>query len=122
MKKYSEEQRVELVKEYYKRGESSTSSIRAFSSKRTNQPKVGHHTVTNLVNKFERTGSVLDDKEGMKTAKRTVRTLKIIDRVRDFHRGDSSLSTWSIARNLDISQPSAHRILRKDLGLMPYKI
>jgi len=54
MKKYSKEERVELVKEYYKSGESSTSTIRAFSSKHKNQPKVGHHTVTNLVNKFER--------------------------------------------------------------------
>jgi len=80
MIRYSVGERVALVEEYYKRGESSTSYIRAFSSKHKNQPKVGHHTVTNLLNELEQTGSVVDDKEGMRTAERIVRVPEIIEK------------------------------------------
>lgn len=58
----------------------------------------------------------------MKTKPRTSRTPDIIDQAREVHSASPGISTRNLARDLDVSQSSANRILRRDLGYTPYKI
>lgn len=111
-----------MVEDYFKKGDNATSAARSWSSKHKNKPKPNRGTFENLVSKFRRTGSVHDDKELMKTKPRTARTPEIIEQAREEIVTTPGISERELGRNLGISQPSAHRILRKDLGFTPYKI
>lgn len=122
MNKYSNQEKAEMVEDYFKKGDDATLAARAWSSKHKNERKPSLATFSNLAGKFRRTGSVWDDKDAMKTSKIKVRTPDIIDQVRERISVDSSTSTRSIARDLDISQSTAHHIMKKDLGLTPYKL
>ena len=75
-----------------------------------------------MAEKFRRTGSVHDDVEAMKTTPRSARTPGIIEKPRERVSSDPGIPTRDLARDLDISQRSAHRILRKDLGFTLYNI
>lgn len=58
----------------------------------------------------------------MKTKEITVRTPENIDAVRKSFENNPQQSTRSASIDLEISRTSVQRILRKDLGIYPYKI
>lgn len=122
MNKYSIEDRVFLAITYYERQHNITETLRGWSTKHKNRAKPATTTVKALIQRFERTGSVADDKDLLKTAERTARTPDNIDAVKDAIEENPNLSIRSISRNLDLSSSSVQRILRKDLGIFPYKI
>lgn len=122
MNKYSTEDRVFFTISYYERNRSVADTLRAWSSKHKNRPKPLAATVRALIEKFERTGSVLDDKEALKTAEKTVRTPENMELLRESIETNPSLSIRDLERDHSIPRSTVHRILRKDLGIFPYKI
>lgn len=71
MNKYSVEDRIFMVKLYYKTGENVTNTLNWWSVEFTDRPKPNRGTIQRLIQKFERTGSVLDDVEARKRKPRT---------------------------------------------------
>lgn len=75
-----------------------------------------------MIKRYERTGSVQDDKESLKTKRLTVRTDENLERVIHYQERDPTNSIRGASRDLNISRSTIHRIYRKDLGIFPYKI
>lgn len=122
MNKYSQEERIFLVKAYYKYGESQAEALRKWSTAFKNKEKPSTTTVTKLIDKFERTGSVLDDVEARKSKPKTSRTPELLERVKQVVQEEPSISTRRLSQRLNVSVTTAWKILNKDLKLHPYKI
>ena len=122
MNKLSIGERTELVKYYYIRDQSPTLAVRSFMSSRKNALSPTIDTVRNLIQKFERTGSVSDEVEGRKNKEKNVRTPDLIEKAIEIHEANPQLSVRELARELDVSASTAFRIRRHDLGHFAYKI
>lgn len=122
MDKYSKEDRIFLYEAYIQSGKCVTSTLRKWSSAFKNKPKPSRSTVERLVERFKETGSVMDNKDALRTAKRHVRTPDMIETVRGRICADPKKSVNDLARDLNISASSAYRILHDDLNLHPYKV
>lgn len=82
---------------------------------------LSYNMIKSLVKKFERKGDLNDDTDGMRTKMRTVRTPEVIEQAREMVERDSGISTRNLARNLDTSYYTSHKILREDLKKYLYK-
>ena len=60
MERYSTHERILIVKTYFRSGENLTNTIRALRNDFGNHKRPSRATVKKLVEKFNRTGSVLD--------------------------------------------------------------
>jgi len=83
MSRYSIEDRIFIVKNWYQTGESPANLLRRWSSTFKNRPKPSKSTVLDLVAKFERIGTVADDREAMRTTPVTARTPENIQASRE---------------------------------------
>ena len=120
MDKYTIEQRVQIIKIYYQNNESVRKAFRALREfyGRNNRP--AESTIRRLVNKFQSSGTVTDTIVPVR--QRNARSKANIAAVNGSVHENSNLSVPRRSQELGISQTSTLRILRKGLGLHPYKI
>ena len=120
MDKYTIEQRAQIVKAYYQNNESVRKTFRALREfyGRNNRPV--ESTIRRLVNKFESSGTVTDTIVPVR--QRNARSEANIAAVNESVPENPNLSIPRRSQELGIYQTSTWRILRKDLGLHPYKI
>lgn len=120
MVSYTIEQRVQIIKFYYQNKCSvvqTLRSLRPFFGRRSGPSK---STLQRLVSKFETTGSVNDQLTPVR--QRNARSVENIAAVRESVQDNPRQSIPRRAQELGLSQSSTWRILRRDLGLHPYKI
>jgi len=122
MDRISIKDRIELVKNYYKHAESATNALRKSNVGRNYRKRPSTQAVSDLVAKFERTGSVLDERGHFSGRGRTSRTPEMIDEASKVHVITKGISVRKLALQLGTSKSTAHRIVRQDLGLYPYKV
>jgi transposase len=120
MERYTEEQRVIIVKTHYKYGESyaeTVSQVRGIFGQRNAQYQ---STVQRMIKKFEETGSIMDSK--LPVRHRTGRSLDNIAPVTESVAESPGTSIRHRSQQLDIPRSTTQRILTKDLHLRAYKI
>lgn len=122
MSRYSVEDRVQMIKFYYANGENATLALRKWTSVNKNRPKPDVHAVTNLVEKFERTGSVANDYRARKEAGRRSVTPEDIEGIRAIIEENPTISTRRLTQMTNISRTSVMSVLKNDLKKFPYKI
>ena len=113
------EMRKNLLRCYYANDNSPTAAIRQY--KRENsliKDPCSTSSVTRMVEKFERTYSLHDEKHGRSSLEEDRKEL-IAEAIED-SRG--RISVREVSRSTDIPSASAHRIMRKSLSLKPFKL
>lgn len=111
--------RKNLLRCYYANDNSPTAAIRQY--KRENsliKDPCSTSSVTRMVEKFERTYSLHDEKHGRSSLEEDRKEL-IAEAIED-SRG--RISVREVSRSTDIPSASAHRIMRKSLSLKPFKL
>lgn len=109
-----------MIKLFYQNGCSVRATFRAL------RPFYGRHnrpverTIRNVVDKFEATGSV--NSQPTPVRRRNARSAENITAVRESVQENSRQSILRRSQELGLSQTTTWRILRRDLGLHPYKI
>jgi len=78
-------------------------------------------TIQRLYNKFQETGSVLDNLKGV-VGRKTVRTEEKINKVKQYMVENPKTSVRDASKKLKTNTRTLHRILKIDLKLCPYKI
>ena len=115
---YSIQQYVQIIKLFYQNG----CSVRATNRKL--RPFYGRHnrptdrTIRNVVDKFESTNLSRPTPVRRRNARSAENIAAVRESVREYPR--QSISRRS--QELGLSQTTTRRILRRDLGLHPYKI
>ena len=117
MDKYTIEQRVKIIKIYYQNNESVRKMFRTL---RKFYGRPAESTIRRLVNKFQSSGTVTDTIVPVR--QRNACSEANIAAVNESVYENPNLSVPRRSQELGISQISTWRILRKDLGLHPYKI
>jgi transposase len=117
--------RIEIVECFYASNRSSTAALRLFKSRRQlHKDLFTITTITNLIDKFEETGSVMDkphsgrpsfDESTCDTVAHTVQELTSTSCL-------GSTSVRQVAVEVGISKSSVHNLLRKRLRLYPYRL
>ena len=120
MERYTSQQRVEIIKIYYRNSESVASTLRALRPiyGRNNRPS--RSTIERLVEKFESTGTVQN--VPVPVRQRSARSVENIAAAEASVEESPNVSLTRRSQALGISVTSLWRILRNDLGLHPYKI
>ncbi|CAH2088163.1 unnamed protein product [Euphydryas editha] len=120
MERYTNEQRILIVKLFYQNGESFAATVRKLRSiwGHNNAPK--ESTVKRLMDKFAETGSVSDVKTT--TRHRPGRSTENVAAVRDDVAQTPSTSIRHRAQQIGVSKSTLQRILTKDLHLHAYKV
>lgn len=120
MERYSNEQRLIIVKTYYKNGECFAETVRKLRAifGRNNAPN--ESTVRRLIKKFETKFKLMDEKSTVR--RRPCRSLENIALVRESVTENPGTSIRHRGPELNITRPSLQRILTKDLHLHAYKI
>lgn len=120
MERYTIEQRVLIVKTYFKNKESFAETVRKLRTimGRENAPNCS--TVKRLINKFEETGSVAN--KSTPICRREGRSIENIAAVAGSVAAYPKTSTRHRSQELGISRTTLQRILKKDLHLYPYKV
>ncbi len=78
--------------------------------------------IQRLVAKFEKTGSVHDDKRGKMGLKQSARTLETVEHARQIWKESPAESVHRIAQEAGVSKSSLHHIVKEKLNLYTYKI
>jgi response regulator of citrate/malate metabolism len=120
MVSYTIEQRTFCVKAYFE-SKSYVIVQRKFEQK-FKMLSPGKSVIKKIVDKFENTGSVKDDKIGKVGAKKTKRIKDLIQKVNRQFQKEPNSTIRKAAGELEMSRATVQRILRKDLGFFPYKI
>lgn len=123
MASFSGVQRALCVREYYRNHDSAAEARRKFRTHyniRNAKHAPSIQTIQKWVQKFEATGSTLNEPHSGRT--RTTREPVNVERVRESIREQPRLSTRKRASVLNLPRTSLNRILHKDLHLHPYKI
>lgn len=120
MERYTVDQRVFLVKTYYKYGESAAETVRKSRTEfgRNNAPS--KTAVGKLIQKFEEMGTVQDARK--RVYHRSGRSLENIAAVRESIADAPKTSIRHRAQQLHLKRSTLHTILTKDLHLKAYKI
>jgi len=121
MKQYTLEERKFLLESYHARGKNITLALRCWSSRFKNRPKPSRQTVMDLIEKFERTGSLANE-ERAPSVLRTSRTPDNVGKLRDVIINAPTTSVRKASQSIQISEASTWRMMRKDLKMFPYKI
>lgn len=120
MVKYTNQQRLQIIKIYYRNSESVTATLRALTPIFGRNSRPSRQAITSLVQKFESTYSLCD--VPVPVRQRTGRSNENIVAVQASVADDPNQSIPRRSQELGIPQTTLWRILRKDLGLHPYKI
>jgi len=120
MVNYTPQQRLEIVKIYYKNSESVRATFRALRDVYGLRNRPDERTILRIVRRFEASFTLHDQKPPIRS--RTGRSNENIAAVRASVAEISNLSVPRSAQALRLSTMTTWRILRKDLGLHPYKI
>lgn len=120
MEQYTLEQRLQVIQIYYQNSRSITATLRALRPfyRRHNLP--AESTIRRLVQKFESTFSLHN--VPVPVRRRNARSEENIAAAEASVQEDPNQSLTRRSQHLSISVTSLWRILRKDLGLHPYKI
>ena len=120
MVKYTNEQRLQIIKIYYRNSESVTATLRALTPIFGRNFRPSRQAITSLVKKFESTYSLCD--VAVPVRQRSGRSVENIAAVEASVANDPNQSLPRRSQELGIAQTTLWRILRRDLGLHPYKI
>ena len=123
MSKLTTEERVQLMKAFYKSGESPIGALRLYSTDRGLKNFIcSESTVRKLIQRFEETGSVAD----LPRSGRPMIEESVVKSVRDTVREQSdrfgSTSVRRISRATEIPCSSVHKILKSYLNYHSYRI
>jgi len=119
MEDHSVEQRVQIIKFYYQNQCSVRETFRALHDFYSRHNRPAESTIRCLMTKFESIGSI--NNQSTPVRRRNARSAENIAAVRESVRKNSrSISRRS--QEFGLSATSTWRILRRDLGLHPYKI
>ena len=119
MVKYSKEERVFMVKNYFET-KSYDYVIHAFQNRFPNRNTPSISTIYRNVQKYSNEGTSLNLNKGRSGRRRTVRTQENIDRVRQGLAENPNISTRR--NNFQLTQSSVHRIIHHELKWHRYKI
>jgi hypothetical protein len=119
MKNYTIAQRVYFVKVYYRHNESFPKSIEFLKTKLQEDEIITRASYGDLIQKFEKYGSVENSK---RNTKKRVRTEENIELVRNHIEENSKVSLNKLKQQTGIRKTSLLTILKKDLKLHPFKI
>ena len=115
--------RIDIIKCYYLSGESATSAMRMFKQKRQLiRDPFSLASVSNLVKKFETTGSVQDRPKSGRPSLQEQRSESVLNALETTSSDLGCTSTRKIEAETSIPQRSVHRILRTALQLFPYRL
>ncbi len=114
--------RIFIVREYYLNNKSIILVQRKFKKEFNCRTAPCFNMISNLIKKFEETGSALDDLSGNVGRPATPITLENIEKVRKIMEKSPNKSTRKGAPLASISNSSFWRILRTEPNLFPYKI
>lgn len=115
--------RIDIIKCYYSSGESATAAIRKFKQKRRLiKDPFTLASVSNLVKKFEMTGSVQDRPKSGRPSLLEERSDVVLNALETTSSDLGCTSTRNIEAATAIPQRSVHRILRNALQLFPYRL
>ena len=119
MVKFTNQQRLEIIKNYYRNSESVVATSRALTPifGRNNRPT--RQAVRAIVDKFETKFTLLDVQM---LKRRIARSEEIIAAVSASIQNEPNQSIPRRSRELGIAQRTLCRIMRKDLGLHTFKI
>ncbi|EFN75580.1 hypothetical protein EAI_08636, partial [Harpegnathos saltator] len=120
MTSYTIEQHVQAIKLYYQNECSLVQTLRALRPFYGRRGGPSKSTLQRLVAKFETTGSLNDQPTPVR--QRNARSAENIAAVSESVQENPRQSIPRRAQELGLSQTSTWRILRRDLGLHPYKI
>lgn len=120
MVKYTNEQRLQIIKIYYQNLESVTATLRALTPIFGRNSRPSRQAIHSLVKKFELTYSLLD--VPVPVRQRVGRSGQNIAAVQASISNEPKQSISRRSQELGIAQTTLWRILRKDLGLHPYKL
>lgn len=120
MASYTVEQHVQMIKLYYQNDCSLVQTLRALRPFYGRRGGPSKSTLQRLVAKFETTGSV--NNQPTPVRQRNARSTENVTAVRESIQENPRQSIPRRAQELGLSQTSTWRILRRDLGLHPYKI
>ncbi|XP_054160040.1 uncharacterized protein LOC128958250 [Oppia nitens] len=122
---YTTEEKVFIVKQYYLNQESPTEVIRKFKSEFGRNSTLSPSSVLRIIQKFNASGSVLDDPLHQKGRKPVVTDPETVEEVRQLFDEFPQTSTRRAAQILSdrrqISHTTIHHIL-KSIDMFPYKI
>lgn len=104
MNKYLHGDRISFVENYHKCDGNVTETLRKWSSQFKNRSKPSHSTVENLIEKFEKTGSVHDDFEDQKNNPKPSRSPEILEEVKKIMEVEPTISTRRLLRYILLSQ------------------
>lgn len=116
----STDQRIFVVKTYYKQNESPTVTVRVLRGILGRNAAPNESSVRRLISKFETTGSVINIKKTGR--RRLVRTDENIAIVNDSVTVSPTRSIRRRSQQLNLSSTSLQRILSKDLHMHAYKV
>ncbi|GFY51998.1 putative DD41D transposase [Trichonephila inaurata madagascariensis] len=120
MVKYTNEQRLQILKIYYRISESVAATLRELTPIFGRNSRPSRQAVTSLVKKFESTYSLCD--VAVPVRLRVGRSVENIAAVETSAANDPNQSIPLHSQELGIAKTTLWRILRKDLTLHPYKI
>lgn len=120
MQQYTTEQRVKIIQTYYENGRSNVRTFRALREYFGIQNRPSRQAITNVVQKFERNGSVLNIKTPQRV--RPVRSEENVANIRESVAQEPKTSIRRRSQQLGLRYTSTQRILAKDLNLHPYKV
>jgi len=117
---HSIEQRMQIIKFYYQNQCSVRETFRALRDFYPRHNRPAESTIQRLVAKFESTGSINNQLTPVRP--RNAKSAENIAAVRESVRENLRRSISRRSQELGLSVTSTWRILRRDLGLHPYKI
>lgn len=120
MERLTRDQRISIVKIHYQNGSIIKNTFRGLRDSFGRHGRPNETTIGRLMDKFERTGSVLDDVTP--TRLRTGRSTENIAAVSESVEETPKKSVRRRAQELGLSATTTWRILTKDLGLHAYKL
>lgn len=120
MERYTLQQRFEIIKLFYQNQCSYVNTERNLRRIHGRHYSVNRLTIRRIVDNFESEFSLHDKRVPVR--QRNARTQENIDAVAASVRDNPNLSIPRRSQQLNLSQTTTWRILRKDLGLHPYKI
>lgn len=120
MEHLTPEQRCEIIKIYYQNQSSVKATWRGLRARYGPHQRPSEQAIRNVVKKFENEFTLLNNPRTNRV--RNVRNADNVEAVRQSVQNNPNLSVRRRSQQLDLTYGSTWRILRKDLGLHPYKI
>ena len=120
MLKFTNQQRLEIIKNYYQNSKSVVATLRALTPIFGRNNSLTRQAVRAIVDKFETKFTLLD--VPVPKRRRIARSKEIIAAVSASIQNEPNQSIPRRSQELDIAQTTLWRIMRKDLGLHAFKI